>query len=108
MCWDYNILYRHCQYIVIIVSCSWMLEGLSLMTVISPALRSQWSEVQYLSFNRNKNTKDRDTITLTLTLSLGVNVEGTVNVFFSVNVNLINSIQGIKPPKLIFCTDFHL
>ena len=74
------------------------------MTVISPALCSQWSEVQYLSFNRNKNTKDRDTITLTLTLSLGVNVEGTV----SVNVNLINSVQGIKPPKLIFCTDFHL
>ena len=80
-----------------------MLEGLSLMTVISPALRSQWSEVQYLSFNRNKNTKDRDTITLTLTLSLGVNVEGTVNVYFSVNVNLINSVQGIKPPKLTFC-----
>ena len=42
--------------IVIIVSCSWMLEGLSLMTVISPALCSQWSEAQYLSFNRNKNT----------------------------------------------------
>ena len=85
-----------------------MLGGLSLMTVISPALRSQWSEVQYLSFNRNKNTKDRDIITLTLILSLGVKVEGTVNVHFSVNVNLINSVQGIKPPKLIFCTDFHL
>ena len=34
--------------IVIIVSCSWMLEGLSLMTVISPASSSQRGEVQYL------------------------------------------------------------